>query len=42
MKSVVLLSGGLDSAVCLAYAKTEGDVRLALTFNYGKGPQKRK
>lgn len=36
MNSVVLLSGGLDSAVNLAYAQTEGDVRLALTINYGQ------
>lgn len=36
MKSVVLLSGGLDSAVCLAYARLEGQVELAITFNYGQ------
>lgn len=36
MNSVVLLSGGLDSAVNLAYAQTEGEVRLALTINYGQ------
>lgn len=36
MKSVVLLSGGLDSSVCLAYAVTESKVDLALTFNYGQ------
>lgn len=36
MKSVVLLSGGLDSAVCLAFARTETAVELALTFNYGQ------
>ncbi|WP_003540961.1 7-cyano-7-deazaguanine synthase QueC [Desulfotomaculum nigrificans] len=36
MKSIVLLSGGLDSAVCLAYGLTETKVELALTFNYGQ------
>ena len=36
MNSVVLLSGGLDSAVNLAYALTEGRVELALTMNYGQ------
>ncbi|ABO50280.1 exsB protein [Desulforamulus reducens MI-1] len=34
MNSVVLLSGGLDSAVNLAFARTEGNVKLALTINY--------
>lgn len=41
MNSVVLLSGGLDSAVNLAYAQTEGDVRLALTINYGQRAARR-
>ncbi|GAB6157437.1 7-cyano-7-deazaguanine synthase QueC [Desulfotomaculum varum] len=36
MDSVVLLSGGLDSAVNLAYALTEGSVKLALTMDYGQ------
>lgn len=36
MSSVVLLSGGLDSTVNLAYALTEGQVKLALTINYGQ------
>ncbi|GAB6181010.1 7-cyano-7-deazaguanine synthase QueC [Desulfotomaculum defluvii] len=36
MNSLVLLSGGLDSAVNLAYAQTEGDVKLALTIDYGQ------
>ncbi len=36
MSSVVLLSGGLDSTVNLAYALTEGSVKLALTVNYGQ------
>lgn len=35
-KSVVLLSGGLDSLVSLGLAKEEYNVRLALTFNYGQ------
>ena len=35
-KAVVLLSGGLDSAVTLAYAKREGYRCDALTFRYGQ------
>ncbi len=35
-KSIVLLSGGLDSVVSLAYLKDEYNVSLALTFNYGQ------
>ena len=34
--SVVLLSGGLDSAVNLFAAMRETTVRLAITFNYGQ------
>lgn len=36
MKSVVLLSGGLDSAVSLAHALRESEVILSLTFDYGQ------
>ena len=36
MKSVVLLSSGLDSTVNLFEAKEKTDVVLALTFNYGQ------
>ncbi len=36
MKSVVLLSGGLDSATNLYQAHRESKVVLALTFNYGQ------
>ncbi len=36
MKSIVLLSGGLDSAVNLAYARQESAVRLCLTMDYGQ------
>lgn len=36
VKSVVLLSGGLDSFVSLAVAKDEYNVKLALTFDYGQ------
>ncbi|MGO0122684.1 7-cyano-7-deazaguanine synthase QueC [Desulfothermobacter acidiphilus] len=36
MKSVVLLSGGLDSAVGLACAAEDGEVSLALTLVYGQ------
>ncbi len=35
-KSIILLSGGLDSAVSLALAKEEYNVSLALTFDYGQ------
>lgn len=34
--SVVLLSGGLDSAVCLGLAARQGPVPVALTFDYGQ------
>lgn len=34
--AVVLLSGGLDSATCLAIAKSEGFALHALTFDYGQ------
>ncbi len=36
LKSVVLISGGLDSAVNLFKSKSEGEVLLGLTFNYGQ------
>ena len=36
MRSVVLLSGGLDSVVNLKKAHDEGEVVLALTFDYGQ------
>ena len=36
MSSIVLLSGGLDSAVSLAQALREGEVKLCLTFDYGQ------
>lgn len=41
MSSVVLLSGGLDSAVCLAQAVREGGVKLCITFNYGQHAARR-
>ncbi len=36
MKAIVLLSGGIDSAVCLAYALSEGRTCAALSFDYGQ------
>ncbi len=35
-KAVVLLSGGLDSATCLAIAKSRGFAPLAMSFRYGQ------
>lgn len=35
-KSIILLSGGLDSFVSLALAKDEYNIKLALTFDYGQ------
>lgn len=36
LKSIVLLSGGLDSLVSLGYAKENYNIQLALTFDYGQ------
>jgi len=41
VKSVVLLSGGLDSAVCLAHSLRDSAVVLCLTFDYGQQAAKR-
>jgi 7-cyano-7-deazaguanine synthase len=35
-KGVILLSGGLDSVVSLAKSKSEYNIQLALTFDYGQ------
>ncbi|BCL76920.1 7-cyano-7-deazaguanine synthase [Jeongeupia sp. HS-3] len=34
--AVILLSGGLDSATCLAIAKSQGFAPYCLSFNYGQ------
>ena len=36
MKAVCLLSGGLDSSTCLAWAKHKGFTCYALSFDYGQ------
>ena len=36
VKSIILLSGGLDSLVSLALAKQDYNIQLALTFDYGQ------
>ena len=36
IKSIILLSGGLDSVVSLALLKKEYNITTALTFNYGQ------
>jgi len=36
MKSLVVMSGGQDSATCLAWAMQRGPVLLALSFSYGQ------
>ena len=36
MKALVILSGGLDSTVCIALATRDHDDVLALTFDYGQ------
>jgi 7-cyano-7-deazaguanine synthase len=36
LKTVVLLSGGLDSVVNLACAREEGEIVRAITFDYGQ------
>ena len=35
-KAVALLSGGLDSTTCVAYAKSKGYAVSGLSFNYGQ------
>lgn len=35
-KALIILSGGLDSTVSLAYLKKELDIKLAITFDYGQ------
>jgi 7-cyano-7-deazaguanine synthase len=41
MKCIVLLSGGLDSSVSLAYALRENKVELCLTMDYGQRAAKK-
>ena len=35
-RSIILLSGGLDSLVCLGLCKEKYNIELALTFDYGQ------
>jgi 7-cyano-7-deazaguanine synthase len=35
-KAIVLIAGGLDSATCLAIAKSQGFICYALSFDYGQ------
>lgn len=35
-KAVILLSGGLDSTTCLAFAQSQGFASYALSFDYGQ------
>jgi 7-cyano-7-deazaguanine synthase len=35
-RAIVLVSGGLDSATCLAWARSQGFICLALSFDYGQ------
>ena len=39
-KSIILLSGGLDSLVSLGVGVNEYNIKLALTFDYGQNPVK--
>lgn len=41
-KAIVLLSGGIDSAVALYWAKNEGYNVIAITFNYNLRPENEK
>ncbi|GAC1479408.1 MAG: 7-cyano-7-deazaguanine synthase QueC [Acidimicrobiales bacterium] len=36
VKSIVVLSGGLDSTVCMAVARAAGSQLVAVTFDYGQ------
>ena len=36
MKAVILLSGGLDSTICMSVAKKEGYELYPISFNYGQ------
>lgn len=40
-KSIILLSGGLDSLVTLGIGIKKYNIRLALTFDYGQNPVKK-
>lgn len=40
-KSIILLSGGLDSLVSLDYAKDEYNIQFAITFDYGQRAAKK-
>ena len=42
MKSIILLSGGLDSLVSLGLGIKKYNIKLAITFDYGQNLRRRK
>ncbi len=42
MKAITLLSSGLDSVAALAIAAEDLDIEMAITFDYGREPEREK